>query len=123
MFLILFFICWIPIYGSKFDNFYCVFHLLDSACRGHPCPSSSKELALDIWFKIRQLHFILIMLLFSICWIPKYGSKFGKIENEYTKARGIFYDLSDFASGRCQKPGPEPTERRKQTNYAEPLSE
>ena len=63
------------------------------------------------------------MLLFFICWIPKYGSKFDKIENEYTKARGIFYDLSDFASGRCRKPGPEPTERRKQKNYSEPLSE
>ena len=58
-----------------------------------------------------------------ICWIPKYGSKFDKIENEYTKARGIFYDLSDFASGRCRKPGPEPTEPRKQKNYSEPLSE
>ena len=44
-----------------------------------------------------------IFILFFICWIPKYGSKFDKIENEYTKARGIFYDLSDFASGRCQK--------------------
>ena len=62
-------------------------------------------------------------ILFLICWIPKYGSKFDKIENEYTKARGIFYDLSDFASGRCRKPGPEPTEPRKQKNYSEPLSE
>ena len=62
-------------------------------------------------------------ILCFICWIPKYGSKFDKIENEYTKARGVFYDLSDFASGRCRNPGPEPTERRKRKNYSEPLSE
>ena len=98
--MLLFSICWIPHFGvmPRASIFILFFHLLDS----------------DIWFKIRQFHFIFIMLLFSIYWIPKYGSKFGKIENEYTKARGIFYDLSEFASGRCRKPGPEPTERRKQ---------
>ena len=121
--------------------------MLDSDIWFHAEGIYARAAQKSLLLKIRQFHFILFSFagfrnmvwrqlrclspsrrlgtyspsaLYGSHWLSKIRLKF---ENEYTKARGIFYDLSDFASGRCRKPGPEPTEPRKQKNYSEPLSE